>query len=279
MRFARFGLFCLVLVVIPAWSKQPHPPQQAQQVTTPLPALQDPQAVSVLNQTLSVAGGAAAIKAVTDYTATGNITYNWNPEVQGSVTVRGLGLDQIRVDANLPRGLHSWVISEGQTTIKSEDGTVRQYPPPYPVPSSDVTPYQSPMFPGGLVLPHTQLAIILNNPRFNISYKGVVQVDGHAVHDIQAQLVLPGQTQSSSMDEYHTTDFFIDTSTIQLVMIQDNVPKHVVHQIRYSGYKAVSGVLVPFSISEEMGGQITWEILLDQASFNTGLQDTAFSVL
>ncbi len=232
--------------------------------------------MSLLNQVLTAAGGTTAIEAVTDYTATGNVTYHWNPEAQGSVTVRALGLGHIRVDANLPSGVHSSVVSEGQTTTKAEDGTLSQYPPPYPLPSSDAYPYQPPMFPGGLVLPHAQLTVVLNAPRFSISYRGVVQVDGHTVHDIQAQAVLPGETQPGSVDEYHTTDYFIDILTVQLVMIQDIVPKHVVHENRYSDYRAVSGVLVPFSLSEEMGGQKTWEILLDQASFNTGLQDTVF---
>src|SRR5258706_1489110 len=280
MHSARFALLVsLLLLSVPVWARQaqtPITPPSDQTATTLPPVPKDPQAVSLLNQALTAAGGTTAIKGVTDYTATGNVTYHWNPEAQGTVTVRGLGLGQLRVDATLPSGVHSSVVSEGQTTTKAEDGTLSKYPPPYPMPRSAAFPYQPPMFPGCLALPHTQLTVVLNAPRFSISYKGIVQVDGHAVHDIQAQAVLPGQAQPGSVDEYHTADYFIDTSTVQLVMIQDVVPKHVVHQIRYSDYRAVSGVLVPFSIGEEMGGQKTWEILLDQASFNTGLQDTAF---
>ena len=271
MRSARFGLlFCILLLSIPVWAQQTQPASS--------PAPKDPQAVSVLNQALTAAGGTAAIKAITDYTATGSVTYHWNPEAQGTVTVRGLGSGQIRVDANLPRGVHSSVVSEGQTTTKAEDGTLSQYPPSYPVPSSDAFTYQPAMFPGSLVLPHSQLVVVLNASRFRLIYKGVVQVDGHAVHDIQAQIVFPGQTQPDSMTEYHTVDTFIDTTTLQLVMTQDLIPNHVVHQIRYSDYRAVNGVQVPFSIGEEMGGQRTWEISLDGANFNTGLQDTDFSL-
>jgi hypothetical protein len=265
-------LFCLFLCAVPAWTQQ-----TSTQPALP-PTIKDPQAVNILNQALTVAGGAAAIKAVTDYTATGNVTYHWNPEVQGSVTVRGLGLGQIRVDANLPRGVHSSVLSGGQTTTKAEDGRLSQYPPPYPVPSSDAFPYQPPMFPGSLVLPHTQLTVVLNNPRFNISYKGIVQLDGNSVHDVQVQPILPGQTQPDSMTEYHTIDFFIDTTTLQLVMTQDNVPKHIVHQIRYSDYRNVGGVQVPFSIGEQMDGQKTRDIQLSQVSFNVGLQVSTFAL-
>jgi hypothetical protein len=288
MRSARFGLLHTILLLnIPVWGQQsqtpvlqpqPTPPQQTQPVTTPTPAPKDSQAVNVINQALTVAGGTAAIKALTDYTATGNITYHWNPEAQGTVTVRGLGSGQLRVDANLPRGLHSSVISGGQTSTKAEDGRLTQYPPPYPVPSSDAFPYQPPMFPAGLVLPHTQLAAVLNHPRFSITYEGIVQLDGNSVHDVQVQRLMPGQTQPDGMTEYHTIDFFIDTTTLQLVMTQDNVPKHIAHQIRYSDYRTVNGVLVPFSISEQMGGQRTRDIQLDGISFNTGLQDAAFAL-
>ncbi len=273
MRSARFGLLLSVMLLnIPVWA------QQAQTATAPPPVPKDPQAVSVLNQALTAAGGTAAIKAIADYTATGSITYHWNPEAQGSAMVRGLGLDKVRVDANLPRGVHASVISGGQTTTKAEDGRLSQYPPPYPVPSSDAFPYQPPMFPSSLVIPHMQLVVVLNSPRFSTSYKGIVQLDGHSVYDIQVQRVVPGQTQPDSMTEYHTIDFFIDTSTLQLVMAQDNVPKNIIHQIRYSDYRPANGVLVPFAIREEMGGQKTRDIQLGQISFNGNLQDSDFTL-
>src|SRR5580704_13507088 len=108
MRVARFNLFFLVFVVIPAWSKQPLPPQQTQ-TATQLSATKDAQAVSEVNQALSVSGGTPAIMAITDFTATGNVTYYSGPDpaVQGTVTIRGRGLGQLRIDTNLPAGTRS----------------------------------------------------------------------------------------------------------------------------------------------------------------------------
>jgi hypothetical protein len=97
MRYARFGLFCALLSIVPAWSKQPLPQQT--QTATPTPATKDPQAVSILNQALSVAGGMPAISAIADYTATGNMTYYSSQDVQETVTLRGLGLGQFRMGA------------------------------------------------------------------------------------------------------------------------------------------------------------------------------------
>jgi hypothetical protein len=276
MRSTRFGLLlCVLIFFVPVWAQQPQSPaSQSSSVPSFPPAQKDPQALSTLNQALAVAGGASAVGAITDYTATGNITYNWNPVVQGTVTVLGLGLNQFRIDANLPRGVRSSVVSFGQTTKKTEEGAVSQYPPPYPVPSSDAFPYQPPLLPGGLVFPYEQLVAVVNSPRFNVSYKGVVQVDGRPAYDIQIQWILP--VPVDRMSEYHTRDFFVDVSTSQVLMAQDMVPRHIVHIIRYSDYRAVSGVLVPFSIIETMGGQQTWAIQLSQITFNTGLEDASF---
>ncbi len=278
MRFAQVSvLVCFLSLAVSAKAQQTQPTQiQTLQVQTPAP--QDTQAVSVLAQALTAVGGSPAIKAIADFTATGNVTYHWNPEEQGSLTIQGLGLSEIRIDSSLPSGQHSESIHDGQTARKKPNGTLWQYPPAYPVPSSDAFPYQPPMFPGGFVIPHMQLAAILNNPKCGISYKGIVQVDGISVHDIQAQRILPGQTVADGMAEYHTIEIFIDTTTFQIVMTQDNVPNHIVHRIRYSDYRPVSGVIVPFSIREETGGQKTRDIQLTQISLNGGLQDSAFVI-
>jgi hypothetical protein len=279
MRCARIGVVACFLYLAVSLEAQQTQPIQTQTSTTQSPAPQDAQAVSVLTQALATAGGTPAIQAIGDFTATGNVTYHWNPEEQGSVTIQGLGVSEIRIDSSLPSGQHSESIHDGQTARKKPNGTLWQYPPPYPVPSSDAFPYQPPMFPGSFVIPVSQVAAILNNSRCSISYKGIVQVDGGSVHDIQVQRILPGQTIPDGMAEYHTIEIFIDTTTLQIAMTQDNVPNHIVHRIRYSDYRPVSGILVPFSIGEETGGQKTRDIQLSQVSFNGGLQDSAFEII
>lgn len=281
------SLFGVFLCAAPIWPQQiqlpspkppaPSSPRTVSTVISPA-APQDPQAVTVLNQVLVAAGGSPAIKAVTDYTATGNITYHWNQDTQGSVTVRGLGFGEVRMDAYLSNGVYSQSIYNGQFNTKTLDGAVRQYPHPDPVPISDAFPYQPPMFPSGLALPYAPLLAVLSNPRLSISYKGVTSIRGQSVQDIQVQEVLRGRIQPDSMAEYHTIDFFIDPNTSQIVMTQDMIPKNVVHQIRYANYSLLGGVLIPLSISEEMGGQKTWDIQLTGATLNTGLQDSDFEL-
>ena len=271
MRATLFLLIALFSLSVPLLG-------QTQSSTAPSGvAAQDAQGVNVLNQAITLAGGTSALKAVTDYTGSGNITYHGNSDVQGTVTIKGLGSIAVRLDATLPTGVRSWAIHDGQTALKQENGTITQLAAINPnVPSSDAFPYQTPLFPSSIAFPYRQLTNVLANPSFSIAYKGIVQIDGHSVHDIQIQRVLAGIVDP--MSKYHSREFFIDSSSFQIVMTQDTVPKNITHQIHYSNYIAVSGVLVPFGINEQLGDQPTWTIQLSQMTFNSGLQDSAFAL-
>jgi hypothetical protein len=262
----------LLTGVITAHISSPPIPSQPQigspgDTTSTASSTKDPQAVSVLTQSLTAVGGIPAILAITDYTATGNVTYHWGDDVQGSVTVRGSASGQFRLDANLPTGLRSEAIN-GESTIKTPDGILWQ---PHD---------QAPMSPSRLVLPYLLASRALNSPAFNLLDKGIVQLEGHSVHDIQLQRFLPGVADPDGrFREYFTVDFFIDASTFQVLMTQEVIaPNRLVRQIRYSDYRTVRGLLVPFSISEQVIDHPTWLIQLDQINFNTGLSDSDFQL-
>jgi hypothetical protein len=257
----RFRLVTLITLLVPSVLVG----QSASTVT------QDPQAISVLNQALTASGGAQALKAVLDYKASGNISYHYGSDVQGTVTIMGLNTTEFRLDANLPAGIRSWSINQGITTTKDENGRLSRRDPrtsPYP--------YKTPLFPSSIAFPYIQLVAVLNNPIYKISYIGVEQLDGRSVHHIELQRVLPQQVRGN--DLFHRRDIFIDASTLQLAMTQDIVGKSLVHQVRYGAYTSVGGILVPFSISEHVSGQATWSIQLSQMTFNNGLQEPAFAL-
>lgn len=267
MRFGRFGLLSLLLFVFPLWSQQTETTTTApldQTATTASPAPKDTQAVTVLNQTLAAAGGMSAITAIADYTATGTVTYHLAQDVRGTVTIRGDGLFRLRIDASLPAGIHSESMT-GPGTAIADHGFVRQLHS------------QPPMDPGRYLLPSLELATVLNDPEYSLLYKGIVSVDGHSAHDVQLEYVLPSIVVDSTglFHEYHTIDAFIDSSTFQVVLMQDVVPEHAIRLMRYSDYRNIGGVQVPFSISEEVGNP-TWLIQLDKINFNSGLQDSDF---
>ena len=173
MRSARSGLLCFLLLFnLPLLGQQPPgsanqsssaPSPTTQSAPTLPPATKDPQAVSVINQALAAAGGAEAIKAITDFTGTGSFTryLDVDRNVQGTVTVRGRGFDQFRMDTNLPSGERSQSTSNGPTSVKDEKGVVRKLH------------VQSPLGPARLVLPYLQLKAALTSNNINLVYKGV----------------------------------------------------------------------------------------------------------
>ena len=248
-------------------------PIQAQQSSTSSTPTRDQQALSILTQCVQAAGGSQAVSTIQDFTGSGTITYYYSADeqVQGTVTVKGRGLTQFRVDASLPDGVHSWVVSKGATFEKNPDG------------STSRLPSQNAVKPASATFPLPYLLSVLEDPSVSVSYGGLVSHDGVQVYDIVVQKML-----SKSVDPLNTVGnttkahFFIDPNTLVTQSVQDMAyrkdgdPGSISHEIRFSGYQAVSGVLVPFSITEFVADQRTATIQLNQASFNSGLTDSDF---
>jgi hypothetical protein len=88
----------------------------------PVPA-RDPQAVSLLTQSLLAAGGLPAIAAVLDFKATGNVTYYWaGQDVTGTTTIKGRGTTQFRIDSAVSDGNYTLLVNNGSGELKDVRG-------------------------------------------------------------------------------------------------------------------------------------------------------------
>jgi hypothetical protein len=273
LRFSSLSILIASLLICASLS--------AQQISQPTSASKDAQALTILNQALTSAGGIPAVSGVTDYKGSGALTFHQSADVavQGSVTVNGKGFYQFRMDENFPTGVRSWSLNQGITSRKNENGQVSQYPPKSALPSSDASPYQVPMSMANLVFPYLHFLSAVTDSNFALKYQGLVQLNGRSVHDVQVQQTAPGAMgKDPFFVEYHTMDLFIDPSNFQIVLVQDKIPNHIVHQVFYSDYRLVGSVVIPFAISEQMGGQKTWDVQLNQINLNTGLQDSDFDL-
>jgi hypothetical protein len=232
----------------------------------------DTQAVAVLTQALNATGGATALGAIRDFVGSGTITYYWaGKEVQGTVTVKGRGTGQFRLDAALPNGVRSWVVSNGAGSLKEMDGTTT------PV------PYHNTVNLGSLTLPFAYLVTSLQDTSTSVSYVGLETKQGARVHHIRIRKVFPASSDPNGMNSKLTTrDFFIDPATFHVVSSLDMVhPKYrsnedYPHEVQFSDYRQASGILVPFSITELGNGQRLSTIQLSQLTFNGGLTDSDF---
>jgi len=247
-------------------------PVVAQQLTPAAP--RDAQAVNVLTRCLAAAGGTQAISAIQDFTGTGTITYFWaGQHVQGSVTTRGKGIDEFRLDANLPTGMRSWAVQDGAGSLKDSSGNVT------------AIPFANAVNLGALTVPILEVNAVLNDPAVAISYVGQVTLNGKQVYDIRIQRNFDSQTDpNGTLSKFRSRDFFIDSASFQIVETKDmthptdRTTDQYSHAVVFSDYQSIAGVLVPFSVTEEVTGQQTWTITLTSMNFNTGLTDSDFEL-
>lgn len=243
----------------------------AQQTATPT-IQRDPQALSILSQSLSAMGSSSALSAIQDFTATGNITYFWaGQEVSGAVTVKARGTNEFRMDAALSAGTRSWIVSPTEASIKNVDGTVSPIPP---VNTRNLA---------ALSLPQLRVATAFNNTAYSIQYGGLTTVGGRQTHVVKLQQVFPTSDDPDGFLSHLTAaEVLIDATSYQVVLVRDWIhpPNHtrvdLAHEIAFSNYQLSNGYLVPLSFTESVNGQQTWTIQLTSISFNTGLTGADF---
>jgi hypothetical protein len=266
MRILRLGslfVFSLLFVVTAV---------QAQQSSTPTTLTRDPQAVSVLAQCLTAAGGAQAMSAIQDFTETGDITYFWaGKQVKGTVVVRGMGRTDFRLDASLQDGMHSWAVRGLDGGVKDVAGKVK-----------DIPTFNA-MHLGAQTFPYLRLLAALNDPMVSVYPLTTTTVNGQQLYTIHTQRIYTTtEDPTGNLSKWSATDYLINPATFILSETQETLRPNdgskgeFQHETAFSGYQQVNGVLVPYSITEKIGGQQTWTIQLSLIQFNTGLTDADF---
>jgi len=264
MRTSRLGplVACALILFVPA--------SRAQQASTA--SVRDPQALGTLQQCLAAAGGAQAISAIRDFTGTGNITYFWaGQQVTGTATVLGLGLQDFRLDANLPEGTRSWIVNGSGGMTKNADG------------SSIPISYANALNRGSLTLPYLALLNALNDSSVSVSSAGTTTVNGRQGMIIKIQpTYAAADDPTGDLTKLNTKSYVIDSQTFAILETLDTfwsddgrmLPTK--HEVVYSDFKALNGIAVPLSIKNKMGGQETWSLQLGNVTFNSGLTTGTF---
>lgn len=235
-------------------------------------AQRDAGGINLLTQCLIAAGGASAVSAIQDFTGTGNITYFWaGRQVSGPATVRGLGASLFRLDAQLPDGPRSWLVTDTQGSSKKADGTI------------STISYSNAVNLGSLTFPYAGMVVALNDASISISTIGTTTANGH-----QGTVIHVQQTFSASDDptgdlaKFNSRKYVIDPQTFALLETQDTMwsddgrMRPVQHEMIFSNFTTVSGLSVPFSVVEKLGGQETWSLQLSSINFNSGLTASTF---
>lgn len=240
--------------------------------TTSNPISKDPQAIAILNQSLSAVGGLTAISGIQDYTGTGNITYYWaGQEVQGSVTVRGMGTSNFRLDAVLPDGTRTWAASGYVGVLIHQDGTRKQ------------TAFYNLMTAGSMTLPFIRIAAALNDPSTGMSLVGASAAAGAQIYQVHIiPPVINSAFTGNSMPGLGSFDVFIDPASLLPTKLSEQARSElnptitVLHEIEFQNFQITGNLKVPMTINEKINGQLVSTITLTSVSFNSGLAQADF---
>jgi len=258
-------LFCLLPALHSAFG---------QDATTAIDTSADSTSANILLQAVNASGVSDPSRPVTDFTATGKITYFWaGEEVSGTATLLGRRGGQFRLDAQLPNGTRSIRVSRGIGWIKETDRQVR------------AMPMHNAINMGTMTFPILDIATSLDDPETRTQYLGSEVISG-----VQANRVRVQRTFSSSQDPDGTLaklcerEYFIDpgsgllVKTLDMIHPEETLTESYLHEMEFDNYSVFEGVRVPTLIREKIIGQTTWELQISNVTFNTGLTDANFEL-
>lgn len=258
MRVTRLVLsFLLILASSPRLNSQ----QSA------APLQRDAQAVGVIQNALA-ATGSGALGSVQDSVGTFQITRTQSDGTVTtfSATARTLGTGLYRFDL----GDLSFVISQSGAVFKKGSDAAFSAAP------------RAASIAGARHIPALSVLRQYPDPSFQIIYIGVEPL-GHATcHHIQMQR--RWSTDNLGHDWERPVDVYIDVTTNLLTRLaysahpplHPEINSHIL--VDYADYRSVSGLMIPFAMTETIGADLKQQYTLQTFAVNQGLQQPDFTL-
>jgi hypothetical protein len=237
------------------------------------PSQRDPALLDVLTRVVNTAGGVQALASVHDLTESGEITFHWGKGVKGPVTIRSLGGNHFRMEADLPEGKRTWLVNDGYGITRQEKGK------PQPISSDNAINL------GNLTFPIVLAATALGDAKTEITLVGIEKKDGRSIYRLRlkGEFGLSGKPNPTLPV---VKDLLVDALEFNIVDVEDR-PFHTYQAggklsdkpsrtIEYGDFRSINGVSVPFSISVKLMGQPTLSIQLNNVALNGNLSPADF---
>lgn len=237
----------------------------------------DPRGVALLQ------GAAAALSGgvpINDATLTGTARrIAGSDDEWGNATLKVTAAGQSRLDFSFPSGPRS------EVRAISWNGLVGSWSGRDGV--SHAISHHNLMTEPTWFFPALLVARVATKPERVISYVGRETRDGVAVdHVMVYQQAAQTSPQFMALLEEHLTqlEIFLDAATHLPVAIafdthpDNDAGTNIPVQVRYSDYRSVNGVLIPFHVQKFLNNGLVLDIQLQTVSLNTGLAAAAFSV-
>jgi hypothetical protein len=238
------------------------------------PQTRDSQSLEILARTVQAAGGYQAIAAVRDITEEGDITFYWNEQVIGPVTIKILGENHFRMDADVSQQKRTWTIRNG-VGFKIEDGKRVS------MTSRNAVNLEGLSYPIALVL------AALRDVETAVLFMAVEKQGGRSVYRLRLKGRL-GLSDKATPIGTVSKDLIIDALTYDILEVEDypyqiyaqggKVSKVAPRAIEFGDFRSVAGLRIPFSITTKLQKQRTLSIHLNTIQFNSNLSDKEFEL-
>jgi hypothetical protein len=257
---ARFRVGVLLILLLAFVASAQNPPQS------------DPQALSLVSQSISALTGGTSISDVT-LSGTGAWSNGTDSET-ASATLMAKSTGESRFDMTLIAGLRSEIRNDGSTTAQGEllatDGSVNQWAG------------QNCLVNATWFFPPLSVLGVTGDSTLIFVYVGQETRNGAAVQHIQSYRYSPNNTattqQLSTMDIYLNASSLLPSAFVFNVYPNSDATQNIPVEVDFLGYQTVYGVQVPFRIQRYVAGNLGFDFSVASAQFNSGLPDSLFAI-
>ena len=238
---------------------------RAQTGQTPV---QDPQALSILQQSAKAMGGTVPA----DTTATGTIQTSAGGQAsQGTIRILTRGTSQTLVQMAMPDATRTTIYSNGQANELTAS-------------TVSISPLELVVTSQASECPLPLIAALLNDPDTSFQYIALESSNNASLHHIKAWDSFASQPDLQSLSDFSARDIWIDAaSSLPQRISYVRRPAHgavagLQVDVYYSGYQNAGGILYPSIIQKSMNGTPWATITIQGITFNNGLTDANFPV-
>jgi hypothetical protein len=241
-----------------------------------VPVAKDPQALQLLQKSLAALSPNIAVQ---DVTLSGSAHYiAGSDDETGTAIVKATAFGDSRIDLQLAEGL--------RTEIRSFSGNVPSGTRSDSGPSTKKIPEHNLLTESTWFFPAITIARRISGADYLVAYRGQEVRNSSTVEHltvVQNFAVLPADS-NSTMQHLTQLDLYLDSSTLLPASLtfnthpDDDFGLDIPIEIRFSDYRLVNGERIPFHLQRFLNNGLTLDLQFDNATLNTGLSPTEFSV-
>jgi hypothetical protein len=273
---------------------------------TPSPGSQtanNPKAESLFQRAFSALTGGAT---VSDASLTGTVVRMAGSENEtGTAVLEATSAGDSRIDLSLPSGEHVEIRNHAAPTVA---GTLPPGVRPEDLPHGMSTTTSTALRPAGMwtepdgsrhtlashnalaeptwFSPAVTISRLRADPNLSVSYVGEESHEGQSLlHlSVSGQSSLTTSPISTFLRHLAQIELFLDPTTYLPSAIvfnthpETNAALDISNEVRFSDYRSVNGVQVPYHISRLINNSLVTDLRIESVTLNTGLTSTAFAI-